>query len=135
VGVGLAAGLAIIALFPLPKPDRISKEISVVIIPEGASLESNPSFLVPDMIKVKIGVNNTVSWVSRDTVPHGIATDTGYSDPYSGYFDTKERPMEEGGPFIMPGRSFEFTFTEAGDYPYHGEPHPWMQGTVIVLPP
>ena len=137
VAAGLAIGIALIALFamvPLPTPDRISKEISVVTIPEGASLESNPPFLVPDVIKVKIGVNNTVRWVSEDTVPHVITTDTGYSDPYSGHFDTRERPAEEGGAFIMPGQIFEFTFTEAGEYPYHGEPHPWMQGAVIVLP-
>lgn len=33
---------------------------------------------------------------------------------------------------IMPGKSFEFTFTKAGVYRYHSVPHPWMQGAIIV---
>jgi plastocyanin len=138
VSVGLAVGFAFVALFSilsLPTHNYIGKEISTVIIPEGASSETNPPFLVPETIKVKIGVNNTVRWVSQDSVPHAITTDDDYTDPYSGSFDTRERAPENGGAFIMPGESFEFTFTKAGEHSYHGEPHPWMQGTVIVLPP
>ena len=134
--VGLASGIALIIVFSLfstSSPDRGSKEISVVVIPEGASLESNPPFLVPDVIKVKIGVNNTVRWVSEDTVPHGLNSDTGYVDPLTGIaFGTRQ--SLEGG-FLMQGNSYEFTFREAGEFGYHGEPHPWMRGTVIVLPP
>ena len=48
-------------------------------------------------------------------------------------FDSRARPEEEGGPFVMPGESYEFTFREPGRYDYHHESHPWMQGTVIVL--
>ena len=33
----------------------------------------------------------------------------------------------------MPGETFEFTFTEAGLYPYHGEPHRWMQASVEIV--
>ena len=61
--VGLASGIALVVVFSIfstSLPNHGSKEISVVLIPEGASLESNPPFLVPDVIKVKIGVNNTV---------------------------------------------------------------------------
>lgn len=136
VMVGLASGIALVivfSLFPTSSPDRGSKEISVVVIPEGASLESNPRFLVPDVIKVKIGVNNTVRWFNEDTIPHGLNSDTSYLDPLTGVaFDTMQ--SLEGG-FLMEGDSYEFTFREAGEFGYHGEPHPWMQGTVIVLPP
>ncbi|MDH2907608.1 MAG: hypothetical protein PXX83_05905 [Candidatus Nitrosotalea sp.] len=32
------------------------------------------------------------------------------------------------------GKSFNFTFTRVGDFGYHGEPHPWLRGWVMVLP-
>jgi FtsP/CotA-like multicopper oxidase with cupredoxin domain len=46
---------------------------------------------------------------------------------------------QNGKPFgsdgvIKPGQSYRFTFTEPGTFAYHTEPHPWMKGTVIVLP-
>ena len=138
VAAGLATGIAFIVIFislsPLLPNVVTAHEVAIVVIPEGASLESNPEFFVPEVIKVMIGVNNTVRWVSQDTVPHGIVADSGYRDPYSGSFDTYASADLLGG-FIMPGESYEFTFNEPGEYPYHGEPHPWMQGTVIVMPP
>ena len=136
--VGLAAGIALIvafSLFSTSSPSHRSKEISIVLIPQGSSLESSPSFLEPDVIKVKIGVNNTVRWVSQDSVPHGLTSDSSYVDPLTGIaFDTMQS-SELGGGFLGQGDIFEFTFREAGEFGYHGEPHPWMQGTVIVLPP
>ncbi|MGI0037964.1 MAG: cupredoxin domain-containing protein [Nitrososphaera sp.] len=135
---GLSSGIALILVFSLSStssPDHGTKEISVVLIPEGASHESNPPFLVPDVIKVKLDVNNTVRWVSQDTVPHALISDSGYVDPLTGVaFDTRQSSELRGG-FLMPGDSYEFTFRETGEFRYHGEPHPWMQGTVIVLPP
>lgn len=135
---GLASGIALVIIFSsfsTSSPEHGSSEISVVVIPEGASLESNPPFLVPDVIKVKIGVNITVRWVSEDTVPHGLNSDTGYVDPVSGPLDSLEQQEQVPGGFIREGQAFEFTFTEPGEFGYHGEPHPWMHGTVIVLPP
>lgn len=127
--------MAVFSLFSTSSPNHGSKEISIVLIPQGSSLESNPSFLESDVIKVKIGVNNTVRWVSQDIVPHGLTSDSGYVDPLTGIaFDTMQS-SELGGGFLMPRGSYEFTFREAGEFGYHGEPHPWMQGTVIVLPP
>jgi plastocyanin len=137
VVAGLAAGIAFIVVLSIfSLPNQRSKEISVVLIPQGASLESNPPFLIPKVITVKIGVNNTVRWVSQDTVPHAVTSDTGYADPLTDdAFDSKQRPAKHGGAFLIQGDTFEFTFTEPGEFGYHGEPHPWMQGTVIVLPP
>lgn len=110
-------------------------QVVIVRIVDGASDPNNPKFLDPQVVTVVIGVNNTVRWVSEDTVPHTITSDSGYKDPSTGMpFNVRERPQEEGGPFVMPGNSWEFTFTQPGEYGYHGEPHPWMRGTVIVLP-
>jgi plastocyanin len=32
----------------------------------------------------------------------------------------------------MSGNTFEFTFDDAGEYPYFCMVHPWMTGTVTV---
>lgn len=64
---------------------------------------------------------------------HTVTSDTDYEDPYSGKFDSQSRQEEEGGPFVMPGQTYEFLFTELGTYPYHCVPHPWMQARVEVV--
>ena len=106
---------------------------AVVRILEGASLQSSPKFLEPQNATVILGINNTVLWMNEDNVPQAITSDSDYKDPVSGKFDTRERPEAAGGPFIMPRQTYEFTFTQPGRYGYHGEPHPWLQGTIIVL--
>lgn len=106
---------------------------AVIRIVEGASLSTNPEFMVPENATVILGINNTVVFVSEDTVPHGIISDNYYADPVSGLFATAARPEEDGGAFIMPGKTYEFTFTQAGTYPYHHEPHPHIHGRITVL--
>ena len=72
----------------------------------------------PQNIDVVLGTNNTVTWVS-----HSISYDTVTGD--NGSFSSGT---------IAPGASFTFTFTEPGKYEYHCAFHPWMVGTVTVLP-
>jgi plastocyanin len=107
-------------------------ETTIIRIVLGASLESNSEFMIPQVATVALGVNNKVRWINEDTVPHTVTTDNDYRDPYSGLFDSRERPPEEGGAFVMPGQIFEFVFTQPGEFHYHHEPHPWIQGTIIV---
>lgn len=71
----------------------------------------------PQNIMVVVGVNNTVTWVSRSTSYDTITSD-------GGLFDS--------GP-IRPGGSFSHTFTAPGVYRYHCAFHPWMMGQVTVL--
>ena len=116
-------------------PDEVinpAEETKVTISP-GSSVESNPQFFVPKDARTTIGISNKVIWENQDTVPHTVTTDTGYVDAYSGTFDSRERPQEEGGAFVMPSSTFEFLFTKVGEYGYHCEPHPWMQGKVEVI--
>lgn len=117
------------------KPIVPDVEITTIRIVEGASSESNPEFMVPQVATVVIGVNNTVRWINEDNVPHTITSDSDYRDPVSGLFDSRERPTDEGGAFVMPGQDYEFTFTKSGQIDYHHEPHPWVQGTIIVREP
>ena len=71
----------------------------------------------PQSIRVVIGVNATVTWVS-----HSISYDT---------------VTDKGGSFssgtIPPGGTFTHTFTEPGVYDYYCLFHPWMTGTVSVV--
>lgn len=96
--------------------ENFGKE-SVVIIPKGAVIEGD-IVLIPQEITVVLGINNTVTWINEDSVVHGIAS---YYSP------------SRGLSVLEPGESFSITFNEPGIFPYHGEPHPWMTGTVTVL--
>jgi plastocyanin len=73
----------------------------------------------PQQIKVVLGVNSTVTWVSR-SISYDTVTDRGAT------FGS--------GP-IPPGGTFTYTFTAPGIYDYYCLYHPWMTGTVTVLAP
>lgn len=101
-------------------------EISIV---EGSSLPSNPNFYSPNEVRTTLGVSNKVVWTNNDVTAHTVTTDNDYEDPINGRFDS----MVSGG-LIPPQGTFEFTFTQRGEYFYHCEPHPWMTGHVAVEP-
>ncbi|MEW5839431.1 plastocyanin/azurin family copper-binding protein [Nitrososphaera sp.] len=105
------------------------KTAEVIIVP-GSSLDSNGKFFEPKNLRTTIGIDNRVVWKNNDTVPHTVTTDTGYVDKINGKFESQARAEE---PFVMPGKDYTFTFTAVGKYPYHCEPHPWMQGEVEVV--
>jgi plastocyanin len=96
---------------------------TTVLIPPGSENQASKNRYSPDIVNVVIGVNNTVRWVSQSDVGNTIVPD---------------QPVEQSGKsfgspgIIPPGKSYQFTFTQPGTYPYHTEPHPWMTGQVIV---
>ena len=71
----------------------------------------------PQQIRVVLGVNSTVTWVSR-SISYDTVTDR------NGTFGS--------GP-IPPGGTFAYTFTAPGVYVYYCLYHPWMTGTVTVV--
>lgn len=95
------------------------------IIPDGASIESTGINYTPEVIIVFMGLNNTVKWVNHDSVPHGLAMNN---------VDFSPATKGENQVVIMPGKSFEYTFTKPESYSYHAEPGPWLRGLVLVLP-
>lgn len=121
-GAALVIGLAAVLLAPA-RP-----QVSTVVFPEGSSLESG-SEISPKLIRVTIGVNNTVMWVNQDETSHSVVSD--YVDPASGALDS----YAQGEGRIAPGETFQFTFTQPGTYDYYMVPHPHIRGTVIVNPP
>ncbi|HUH79071.1 MAG TPA: cupredoxin family copper-binding protein [Methanoregula sp.] len=77
-------------------------------------LEFNPG-------SVTIGAGATVTWTNFDDVPHTVTS----LSPSPEKFDSGS---------ISRGQTFSRTFTLAGTYPYTCTIHPFMKGTVVVVP-
>lgn len=93
-----------------------TKTTSVSIVPNASSLTTDA--FSPNPIQVSVGT--TVTWTNNDAEPHTV--NAGENATPSGLFDS----------YIPPTRTFEYTFTEAGEYPYFCILHPNMIGKVIV---
>ena len=118
----------------IPEAVKSPKQTSQVTIVDGASLPTTPRAFDPKEARAVLGLSNKVVWTNKDTIPHTVTSDNEYKDPYSGIFDVQARPAEEGGAFVMPGKTFEFLFTQEGEFAYHCVPHPQMKGMVKVVP-
>ena len=99
-----------------------------VSIIEGSSQPSQQRNFVPKEIRGTLGINNKIIWTNVDTTAHSVTTDNQYSDQISGPFNS----IDSTG-LILPQKTYEFTFTKDGEYPYHCEPHPWMTGKVTIV--
>lgn len=108
--------------------DNASSNISTIVIPKDSDDPTAGKTFEPQYLTVILGVNNTVSWINKSDAGDEIDTTT-YNQP---------DPMFEKGPYshgtILPGKSFNFTFTKPGEFEYHTQPHPWLQGSIVVLP-
>jgi len=132
---GLGAGIVLILVLGFLFLDHRHTEpsdivnrnplVAEVIIPFNSSMYSSGiSGFEPSQITVVIGVNNTVRWVNHDNLGALLKADDA-SDP-TFYNATKDFV------FILPNKTFDYTFTQAGKFAYHGKP--FQQGIVIVLP-
>ena len=76
---------------------------------------------MPNVLEVKAGT--TVIWTNKDNIEHSITN--GLPGKPGGKFDSG---------FFTQGKTFSFTFTEAGEFPYFCMRHNSMQGMVRVTP-
>jgi len=94
-----------------------------VTIPNEASepscAESGTCFLPGE---VTIGIGDSVTWHNDGTAAHTVTSGNPEDGP-DGLFDSG---------LFLGGDTFSHTFTEAGEYQYFCQIHPWMTGTVIV---
>jgi plastocyanin len=104
-----------------------TETVKVSII-EGSSQPSQQRNFEPKEIRGTLGINNKIVWTNVDTTAHSVTTDNQYSDQISGPFNS----IDSTG-LILPQKTYEFTFTKDGEYPYHCEPHPWMTGKVTIV--
>jgi nitrite reductase (NO-forming) len=90
-----------------------------VSITSGSSTKTTDAFQ-PNPVQVSTGT--TVTWTNDDAQPHTVMS--GATPP------TPDGKFDSG--IMAPAATFDFTFTEAGDYPYFCLLHPNMVGTVSV---
>jgi plastocyanin len=142
VAAGLAAGIGLIIIFSLAFASSfigVKTYTSIVLIPLGtAAAPPDDSGMKqgyqPSEIRVVIGLNNTVRWINEDITTYSVVA-ANFDDPnfFNATTDSDGNPTDQA--WLVPSESFEYTFTKAGIFDYHSVPHPWMRGTVIVLPP
>jgi hypothetical protein len=131
--IGASIGVVYYTSFYLPeslaKPS-IAEEILkpegnlLINIVDGAVIQGNPNF-VPKVHLSTLEIDNHVIWTNQDSVAHTVTPDKEFEDSYSGDF---------GSPgVILPGKSYEFLFTEPAEIKYHCTPHPWMTGEIIII--
>jgi len=104
---------SVVAISFAPPSQQPSSSVHVLILETPITWAYSP-----ESVTVVLGVNNTVTWVSRSL---SYDTVTGVN----GTFDSGS---------IAPGQSFSYTFTSPGTYSYLCVYHPWMVGSVRVLP-
>jgi plastocyanin len=92
-------------------------------VPESPELEGSTLVTIsgyafhPAQVRVRPG--GRVTWVNCETTEGLSHTSTGGGGAWS-------------SPLIAPGTTFSQTFDSPGAFSYHCEPHPFMQGSVIV---
>ncbi|MEM4312428.1 MAG: copper-containing nitrite reductase [Nitrososphaerales archaeon] len=99
---------------PSEKTSESAPEKYKVIIENNAWDPNSKKGYSPKVLKIKVG--DSITFVNEDTVTHTL-TDKG-------------KEFDSG--YIMPGESWTFTFSKAGEYNYFCVPHPWMEGKIIV---
>lgn len=68
----------------------------------------------PDTLTVKVGT--TVKWTNNDSTAHTVTAD--------------DKSFDSGN--LDPGKSFSFTFKQAGTFSYHCAIHPNMKAKIVV---
>src|ERR1700694_5536767 len=112
VKLGLAALVGALLLFVVS-----SASAANTTVPVGNFFFCSSSFQ-NGTCTTTISVGDTVSWsFAGATVPHTTTSDTGAWDSHP----------------VSPGGSFQFTFTQAGSFPYHCAIHPTLMHGVIVV--
>jgi nitrite reductase (NO-forming) len=92
-------------------------DTGVSIVPGSSSLTTDAYAPNP----IEVGVGDTITWTNDDSQPH-TAT--------SGQAVTPDGRFDSG--IMAPAATFDFSFTEAGEYDYFCILHPNMVGTVSV---
>ncbi|HSW48382.1 MAG TPA: plastocyanin/azurin family copper-binding protein [Candidatus Saccharimonadales bacterium] len=83
----------------------------------GNKIEVRNYSFSPQKITVKRGT--TVTWENFDLVAHTVTMDD-------------EKQKGPNSQLFGKGEKFSYTFSTAGKYIYHCQPHPYMKGEVVV---
>jgi plastocyanin len=73
---------------------------------------------------IRVSPGDTVTWTNDEEImPHDVTSGVPGRPDVGELF---------ASPILLPGQSFSFTFSAAGEYPYLCKLHPAMTGVVIV---
>lgn len=120
VAIALAAIFSAAVAVPI---QAFAAEVQAEIVP-GASTKTDDAYS-PNPIEVSVG--DTVIWTNKDGALHTVTSGT--SPEPDGIFGMRDATNPV---LVPPSRTFSFTFTEAGEYPYFCTLHPAMNGLVKV---
>ena len=109
----------------MEEPDAEASQVSaeIVSIPEGSGApgcEETDECYIPATLNISAGT--TVIWENNDAAAHLATSGTPDGGP-DGVFDSG---------MIMGGATYEYEFSETGEFVYYCLVHPWMVGTVVV---
>jgi plastocyanin len=112
----------------------IHTEPVVVTIPVGSPLlgcENLNTCFVPYMTEINPG--ESVIWKNIDSNPHTITSGitTLEETLQNRYYNQEHDDLFDSG-MILASQSFQFTFSNQGEYHYYCSVHPWMTGIVSV---
>ena len=112
-------------IMPMEEPVMETTQVSaeIVSIPEGSGApgcEETDECYIPSTLNISAGT--TVVWENNDAAAHLATSGTPDGGP-DGIFDSG---------MIMGGATYEYEFSETGEFVYYCLVHPWMVGTVIV---
>lgn len=99
-------------------------QTAMVEISKGSSstgCQTDNSCFTPYKVTIKPG--GLVMWHNNDTVGHTVTSGAPTDDSTGTLFDSN---------MILPGGSFNYTFSNSGNFSYFDQVHPWMTGIVIV---
>ena len=112
-------------IMPMEEPVMETTQVSaeIVSIPEGSGApgcEETDECYIPATLNISAGT--TVIWENNDAAAHLATSGTPDGGP-DGVFDSG---------MIMGGATYEYEFSETGEFVYYCLVHPWMVGTVVV---
>jgi predicted secreted protein with PEFG-CTERM motif len=102
-------------------------DTSQVIIIPGAGPSDYCTYtatcFTPSILNISPG--DTVTWTNNDNVDHAVVSGLPYAKQIGTIFDSG---------IIAPGKTYSFTFRDAGIYKYSDKIDKWMVGEVTVRP-
>lgn len=86
---------------------------------------------VPEAITISTGT--TVTWINKDDVEHDVTSGKSVTGREARGKDKTKFPdgKFQSGLFGK-GKTFSYTFTKEGEYPYYCDAHPFMTAEIIV---
>ena len=100
--------------------------VTLIMFTEGSASpgceSTEDGCFLPSTLVKEIGLS--ILWPNMDSAAHTVTSGSPADGP-DGYFDSS---------LMMVTDSFEFPFEEEGTFDYFCMIHPWMSGTVIIVP-